>query len=195
MSRKSVRTFSIVLALICTVLVAVAPYATADNWAGASGVGGDCHNLTVNRTDSAAMSFHYEDLEPQIATALDWVRSVKIDPSDLSTSTHATPTSATDVIVRDRFYDDYCGYPWPSIAGATFCASLRPDNSCEQSHVRIRNGSNATGTVATTRVLICHEVGHSIGLRHRDVAGCMHTTSFASASYNTHDLTHINNAF
>ncbi len=176
-------------------LIAHSPPASGDNWAGASGIYGLCSD-GINRTDSATMSFHYQDLSAHMTSRVNWVRTERIHPTDLHTSIHAAATSSTDVIVLDQYYDDYCGLNWDrGVWGLYNCRSIRSDRSCEQAHVRFNNTFTTGFTANQRNSLVCHEVGHAIGLIHREATGCIRVGNLSHSGYSTHDRAHINNAF
>jgi hypothetical protein len=159
-------------------------------------------------TDDKQVSFGYwtgggETPSATLQSATTWVRSNLLDPTELSTSLSASVASTTDVVMHDANYVDYCesalGVQWTTdgvygLRGFTTCTSVTPGGRCQQQHVRLSvrffdvHGNNGD------RWLVCHEVGHAIGLAHRPpYDGCMDNCVDTSAlSYTAHDVAHFN---
>jgi predicted Zn-dependent protease len=81
------------------------------------------------------------------------------------------------------------------VTGYTTCNSATSTDRCEQHDVRINN--NVTDEYSTTndRSLLCHELGHAIGLAHRNSQlSCMMNPNSEVTYYSSHDLNHINSA-
>lgn len=117
-------------------------------------------------------------IRSQVSSAVNYSRAYNLDPTDLVTGYDSSLDSATDVIVRDQDYVDYCGITWHSptsggTIGLATCDS-RTGLKCEQHTVRFDLSYIANATTSEERGLACHELGHSVGLTHRDSeCGCM----------------------
>jgi hypothetical protein len=79
------------------------------------------------------------------------------------------------------------------VRGGTACYTVTANGRCNQQVVRIStfyfDGHGDPGD----RWVVCHEVGHAIGLRHRNVAGRMRDgVDGSDRVYTPHDLGHIN---
>jgi hypothetical protein len=190
----------------CTILsvgLVFAPVANAGNWFGNSGYSAVCATWG-NMTDNKDVYFSYIDPSADLSQATNWVRSNLLNPTSLDTFYVSDPTDATDVIMRDRYYTDWCedtlGVQWTTngvtgLMGFAACYRTTGGGRCDQQVVRISNHWFDNRGDAGDRWLVCHEVGHAIGLRHRDTGqGCMlNTGEVGSREYTDHDRSqHIN---
>jgi len=165
------------------------------NWFGITGVAGLC--VGGNITDNHDMYFAYTDTTTALTNAANWTRTNLMNPTDLNTFTVSSPTDHTDVVVLDRYYDNYCDFPWTKdgnigLRGFTSCEVESSTHRCDQQVVRISDYSLDLFTTDGDRTLVCHEFGHAIGLKHRDNPGCMKNGDFGESHYTDHDRAHIN---
>jgi len=95
--------------------------------------------------DNVTHGFHYIDLQQEVADTVYWVRINRTNPTNIGTVYDSPSTSFTDVLVRDRYYTDYCGAPWwtattGGVIGLYECDALIASNwRCDQASVRISN--------------------------------------------------------
>jgi hypothetical protein len=151
------------------------------------------------------LSFHYEDLSSDTKNNSDWVRSNRINPRPLLSTTYdSTADYNTDVHVFDRYYDDYCGQSWwknatyGGVIGYTTCNYITTSgtNRCESHDVRMNLNYLDGKSDDVYRHYICHEFGHVLGLSHPDVTaeqigqGCM-SAGDGKTDYSSHDKTHL----
>lgn len=196
-SGTRVLSFGLVVALIWLVPLSVA---RATNFSGITGATG-C--TALNQADNASHSYQYIDLSSYMDSATDYARANAIDPTDVNTVIDGTPDALTDVLVRDRYYDDYCGYNWwtasaGGVIGLATCDSLSPTSRCEQHTVRYSNVWGDGASTSHRRWLSCHENGHSLGLTHRDAFdSCMTPSPLPTivVLYSGHDIAHLNAAY
>lgn len=195
-SARSVLLFFLTAGVVA--LVTLPSSGSATNFSGLTGATG-C--TALNMADNSGHSYWYEDLQSENVAATDWTRVNNMDPTDINTSRASSLSSLTDVVVRDRYYVDYCGYDWYStssggIVGLVTCDSLVSGSSrCEQHSMRMSNTFTDNTTTTNVRGLACHENGHTIGLAHRaaDAPSCMHQGYPKNAlAYDSHDRSHIN---
>jgi len=187
----------LVVALIWLVPLSVA---RATNFSGITGATG-C--TALNQADNASHSYQYIDLSSYMDSATDYARANAIDPTDVNTVIDGTPDALTDVLVRDRYYDDYCGYNWwtasaGGVIGLATCDSLSPTSRCEPHTVRYSNVWGDGASTSHRRWLSCHENGHSLGLTHRDAFdSCMTPSPLPTivVLYSGHDIAHLNAAY
>lgn len=137
--------------------------------------------------------------------AVNWVRTNLINPTDLDTFYASSQTEQTDVVMFDEIYTSFCedalGVEWTDdgftgLLGFAACESLTPANRCEQQNVRLHWYWFREHEAPGNRWFVCHEVGHAIGLIHRQGGdGCISeppTGTIGERIYTTHDLEHIN---
>jgi hypothetical protein len=167
------------------------------NWYGVTGIAGTC--VGGNITDNHDMYFTYEDTHAAVEDAATWVRNNLLNPTDLNTYMVASQGDHTDVVVLDRYYTDYCNQNWSQdgwtgILGYTTCEARSSTDRCDKQVVRISDTVIDWVSTNGDRELLCHEIGHAIGLGHRSAAaGCMYQPfSGEELHYTSHDRDHIN---
>jgi len=126
--------------------------------------------------------------------AMEWVRGIVLEPTDLTTfgSINRNPW---DVKINAA---DYGNTNW---AGQYQCAAGFQYGTvfvCTDGRVRLNNRlSKAPGGSwddIEMRSLACEEMGHAIGLDHRNIGsndGCM-SQSWSQTGFTSHDISHIN---
>ncbi|MDP3953197.1 hypothetical protein [Microbacterium sp.] len=178
--------------------------AGAHNWSGTTGYTGCANGSPVNRADNATHTIHYIDLKDHVRNMNEWVRNNVLEPAGFKTSVQASPNSLTDVLVRDRYYVDYCGFNWwnqskdSGVIGLATCDKLSPTSRCETHTLRYNLHWTDLQGVALRRRLACHEHGHGIGLQHRSTqTGCMPAMAedWAVSDYSPHDKNHLTNNY
>lgn len=179
--------------LALTMLGPASP-ANATNYSGTTGATG-CTRL--NEADNRTHYFHYADLTSTMANATYWARVNNVNPTDVNTAYDGTLDNLTDVVVRDRYYVDYCGYDWyhPStggVVGLATCGRLNSARECEQHTVRYSNYFEDNTSLSNERGLACHEIGHSLGLAHRNGSCIQQGYPKPMNNYGTHDRNHLN---
>lgn len=182
---------------IGVVVTFLASPGNADNYDGIA-LGG-CND--VAEADNATHNFEYVDLSTAMDSATDWVRFNIINPTPVNTSMDPTPDSHTDVIVRDRYYVDYCGKDWRGdspggVIGLYVCDNIDyPSVNCDQATVRYSSYYVDDASETNERKLACHENAHALGLEHRD-GGCVQTPAAEGGLYFTsHDENHIDDNY
>lgn len=192
------------LLLIVATLMTISAPANA-NWWGITHYYDTC-GAWGNITDDKNVSFHYADASAELRAATNVVRTELLDPTDLNTSYDQVQNVNTDVVMVDRYYTDWCEdsmqAQWTTdgvfgIRGLTACYSTISIGRCNQAVVRISNTHLDVHNGAGDRFLVCHEVGHAVGLRHRSaVNGCMRqNVDISDRVYTPHDSGHINSTW
>lgn len=173
--------------------------ANADNYVGATGIKHDCsqrHATGLNNTDPNPLTWANSALEPATASAVDWAMYNRFNPTRHDVSKLASVTSNTDIVAYDEDYVAHCQVAWhpqSSLVALATCVSLVSNGACEK-HEVFFDLSYMNGVDQNWKnILACHEVGHSVGLAHRDNEnGCMVTAMPHAGELTLHDVTHIN---
>lgn len=181
------------------------PTASADHYSGGTGQEG-CGVLNAPQANQD-QNYYYDDLQAESSAAVTWNRVNNINPTQMNTALSSTYTSATDVWVGDRYYDDYCGVDWyrgpsdPDGNGAVgmgncFREVAGSGKRCDQHDLRLNNWFTDNTTTSNIRGLACHEGGHTLGLGHRPATAngsCMPQGYPKPANaYDPHDRNGIN---
>lgn len=178
------------------------PPTLATNWSGATGSPTGCDS-DVNMADNKTHTFRFEFLSTVMQNATTYAMNNSINgtahPTDLNAIMDSTPDSSTDVWTTDTYYTTLCGHDWcqtneapPCAVGLYVCESLS-GSKCQQATVRYNNYWTDEEGQTNERGLACHEVGHSLGLLHRDGDGCIHQGYPKSGLfYSDHDRGHLN---
>jgi hypothetical protein len=186
----------IVLSLPLGAVFLVAESAVADNMAGATGQAG-CYVTDNIRADNDDHTFAYFDLGTRVESKSNLVRTEKINPTNVETRMADDPANA-DVQVRDYDYVSYCGFDWwdgtSGVVGLAECEVGNANMRCQTYDVRFDSQFTSAATADEIESLVCHEFGHTLGLRHRD-AGCIESGQVSQLNYTDHDRTHINNSY
>ncbi|CCH71816.1 zinc metalloprotease [Nostocoides australiense] len=142
------------------------------------GFPGTCVSLANNTSHAIKRVGMYDtsaalDDVPGMATAISRFTDFKY--SDTVTNMFITTTDPQpDVVASDDYYPHY-----PDVAGWVNCASgntgtggSHPNRWCRGQHLRINsysywNRSDVLDNVNQRRRVACHELGHTIGLRHK----------------------------
>ena len=212
----------IVAAAIAALVVAmvIRDPAAGSNWYGNTGSAHTCNGSSYagtpnNMTSDKAMETAPTDLQSEISSATTYVRTNLINTLSGWSTPSAPAVPGTDLIIRDENYTDYCeedyNFEWyptagggntPTVGAMSTCEVAGSGGRCDQHTVRISNLYTATGYMDTNqeRILLCHEIGHAMGLDHRanqsgQSWGCMPAGLFPSGvslAYTTHDKAHLN---
>lgn len=192
------------LAAIAVTIALLASFAPANaNWFGPSGAGGGGAGSCPtggNITEDKNVDFHNVDPSAALTDGSSFTRSL-LASTALSVSYTSPQNTSIDVLLGDQYYDSFCeaalGVQWTTdgfsgLRGLQVCDYLN-GNRCGQGVVRISNHYFDQHGQQGDRWITCHEVGHAIGLAHRnDAAGCMRDgVDVSNASYTGHDTNHF----
>lgn len=196
---------------LCVGIVAISAFLVAPasaNWFGPTGVARSVNEVYKcgggNITDDKDVSFYYDPVTPaDVRGVSNWVRTDLLNPTALDTSLQSTPNNDTDVYLIAQNYTDWCeaelGIQWTTngttgLHGVTNCEVKDSSTPrCAKANVRLSTLFFGAHDAPGDRWLVCHEVGHAIGLRHRQLSSsCMATCSTHPPFYTTHDIAHFN---
>ena len=197
-----------VVVIACCLLVAVGALdgatAAADP-SHVSGVTGSTSCTVGNMADSSTHTYFGSGLDSRVEGAMDWHFANGFNDTHVTPVLEDPATSYTDVIVLDSYWTDYCGLQWTdptnNAHGHTRCAAIKTNDRCEKYQVRIDLESidSSQTTLKKRRSLLCHEIGHSLGLRHiSNTTTCMNTGLWSndnSNSYNDHTRWHMRDEY
>lgn len=172
-----VRRVRAVLAVVCSFVLVY-------GWTSAAAAS----NFDRYFADSYIHVFTYEDLTDLVKRGIRATRDNSYDPTDMYTYNDSDHNFA-DVASYDSHYSDEEWY------GLASCVTANGD---ECSHWHIQYNLKYIDTFDEAWHLACHEIGHSVGLKHRPPnedadLGCM---ARPSDNYlKIHNITHLNNRY
>jgi hypothetical protein len=154
---------------------------------GVSGIAGTRSGVFL--TDSRQWSVGYRNLEYTTEDAAIDAIEESYQPTDL-TVTHGSSPSCADASFDTCVYDDDYGdnglYGWNACAGTT--SGAHPNRRCSLTYVKINLHYNSI-----PKRVACHELGHSVGLRHStELGSCMVEGEWPFDRLSAHDQAHIN---
>ena len=201
--------FALALALICTSGIALSGPARAGNIGSTQGCGYEhgvsneaygCVSMANNRWH-AVRGYTFGNQWPDLIPAVNWVLDTQYDPTDLSAYL-TTTDNLPDVRLWDWNYgagkpqgwvdcpadNTGIGYKVPGDSDTRWCrGQIIRFNSCW-------NDQEDYDT-DTERYLVCHEIGHTLGLLHHSLNSCMRTEVplyLAVPNLLSHEIGHIN---
>lgn len=152
------------LVTVTALVLATAPPSAAHSWGpGNSGGPSSTHGIGVQFADSRSHTFCYGQLDAITTAAANDARVNALDiPTDIRTSFDC-PNATVDVLVNDDGYSDN----WFGLYTCNILVAAGSDQ-CQRATVYLN--TRTVGTVQARRSkTLCHEFGHSVGLRHFDL--------------------------
>lgn len=179
------------VAAMVLLLGAVYP-ALASNWGstGSAGVVGTTN--AVSLLPDRTMTVKRVELTSSYSNAVFAIVTDRYNPTDLVASvganTNSCPTSDR-ICVFDHDYGNNNLYGWTACHSGS--AGSNPSRTCAHQWVRL----NLFYTPPSSSRLVCHELGHTVGLRHGgETNSCVYSpiADSTTTSLTTQDVNHIN---
>lgn len=195
MTTKSPRLDRLALALAAMLAVsaiAVLPGspASATNFGSTGTPGAEGTNNGVWLTNDAFYNIGRMSMDAANSTAVGNSITGDYNPTDLDAAalTGNCNDPAYNACVFDSAYGNNNLAGWNACAGTT--SGSHPNQTCSLAYIRF----NQTYTWSPD-ALACHEIGHSVGLRHSTQAGSCMVNPLSGSNLTSHDRAHINAAY
>lgn len=184
----------LVMAAAVTATVLSGSPATATNWGSGESAGPPASGVWF--TPNADWMVGRRDLTTSYQQPVYDAVKQQYEPTDLTTTVYS-PTacmSVYDVCVFDWDYGDNGLYGWNDCIGTR--TGSHPNQVCSQDYVRMNLYALTHYPPHTTKAISCHELGHSVGLRHSsESTSCMNTVYPLPETTTSHDRAHINGKY
>lgn len=183
------------MAAIVFTLALVPVVASASNFGSTSTAGSPQSGVSLSRVhyQGGTHYVYFNAVEnPQYVATVQRMGLAYSSATDLNmavTSDHA----GADVIVYDHAYGLNGAVAWVVCPGGATTWGNHPDRACHGQQLRYNLSYPAYYDTSLKReYLACHELGHTVGLRHSNHQSCMNL-SITWPSLSSHDITqHIN---
>ncbi len=165
-----VRIATAAIVICCAIALDSAHAANALNWGstGTAGVGGTTNGVWL--TDSRFWYVAKRDLTNTYSAGVQSALTSEYMPTDLEVTIYvptSCPDASYDLCVYDSNYGDNGYNGWNACAGTA--SGAHPNQLCSLDWVKINQHYSPPA-----KRIACHEMGHSIGLRHTgEHASCM----------------------
>lgn len=185
------------VALGLTLLVIAAGGAHASNWGSQGSVGSSGTTNDVFLQPSRNVTACSSRLSTTWHSQLSSVVQFQYDATDLSVGVRRIEAPALCPI-EDRINVYVANYGDNGLRGWNACyngaSGAHPNMTCPKQYVRV----NTNYVPLPERRIFCHEIGHSMGLRHtQEQASCLMQTADGgtSALTSSHDRGHLNDRY
>lgn len=174
--------------LLALALVGVSP-ANANYIVGATGTTA-CDRLNMHDAYDYRLQYRRAGVSSALSSAVYWVMVNRINPTDLTSV--STSSSSADISIHDGNYTSWCGYNWwttnsSGTVGAAKCSALIRQE-CDRHTVAIHQGYIANRSTTIHKRLVCHEIGHTLGITHNHhtssgLRSCMKNPAASGKTY------------
>jgi hypothetical protein len=122
--------------------------------------------------------------------------SVVYDPTDLQVL-EDTCSSCADVWIFAGNYGDTAWWAYGACASVATYGGTDPARWCRPQDVFYNTShvSDWDGTLTGRKAVACHEMGHTVGLRHTSASSCMRSGSKTLITIVSDETTHINGRY
>lgn len=195
-----------ITAVASALLLATAPVA-ADNWGanGYAGGGPDPGEVACDVTPESECiandQYHYVYFyavdSNQYNDTINRMDNVYNPISGIAVWEDLAVHSYTDVIVMDGYFgtSEYAG--WTECSDVAAHGSSGRYEWCQPQFIFYNLSRTAYfSTQSRRRMIACHELGHTLGLQHRQVSdSCMHKDANTVVSIPDHEITHLEDLY
>lgn len=155
--------------------------------------------------DNSDHYFARVNLTTNGTTAANWGITELNSKTVIATFNDGTCQSNTDICFYDANYESdpwiKSAAWWRNHAGLAHCNRVSGifglGNRCERWYVLFDTADMTGSSMTTVRALGCHEVGHTVGLKHSsDDDSCMRVPGWSSRTrLSQHDIDHVDNRY
>ncbi len=151
-----------------------------------SGIAHICDDTVYSQcvADNGTHTVYAASLTADWSAALNSAITVYNGHADLSVSLGAC--CSTDVVAYDFDYGDTGYWAWTACEDEASYGGSNPDRWCKPQGIYFNQ--EYTWAANPRKSIACHELGHSLGLRHSsESTSCMKYASTTNLSYTSHD--------
>lgn len=172
------------------------PASNANSIVGATGKTG-CNSLNMHYSGDSNLSYRRSNLTSGNASAVNFVMNYRINPTDLSSYSTTSTSSSVDITIYDGSYTSYCNKDWWTAADGGVYGMARCNKliyrACDGHRIYLNTRYTNSHSYTNRKKLLCHEVGHTLGISHNyhgssSTNSCMKSDSeHGTTTYSSHE--------